>query len=147
MLAPWYPVATNASIAPASTGSIGRGANSRQFPVGSSTEDDVGFRSCVEVVGSSMSDAAGTPSATAIWRSRWTEIPVLPFSMALIVAGLTLTRSASLRIETLRATRSRRTASPAFGVAPTGSIVSFMVFRISEHHEGVHDLQRSAPRR
>ena len=66
-------------------------------------EGGVALCGCVEVVGSCIKDAAGTPSATAIWCSRWTEIPVLPFSMALIVAGLTLARSDSLRIETLRA--------------------------------------------
>src|SRR5450759_662826 len=119
----------------------------RQLSVGSTAAEGVALRRCVEVVGSSMNDAAGTPSATAIWCSRWTEIPVLPFSMALIVAGLTPTRSASLRTETSRATRRRRTASPAFGAAPTGSIITLMVFRISEHHEQVHDLQRSATKR
>src|ERR1019366_9553941 len=138
MLAPWYPVATNAWIAPASTGSIGRGPNSRQLPARRTDKDGARLRGGGEVFRSSINDAAGTPSATAICCSRWTEIPVFPFSMALIVAGLTPTRSASLRTETSRVTRSRRTASPAFGVAPAGSIITLMEFRISEHQEQVH---------
>src|SRR5271157_976609 len=123
-------------MAPASTGSIGRGANSRQFPVASWTEDGLALRGCVGAAGSSTSDAAGTASAVAIWCSRWTEIPVLPFSMALIVAGLTPTRAASPRTETPRAARSWRTASPVFGMAATGADTSFTVFRIPEHREG-----------
>src|SRR5271166_128826 len=123
-------------MAPASTGSIGRGANSRQFPVASWTEDGLALRGCVGAAGASTRDAAGTASAVAIWCSRWTEIPVLPFSIALIVPGLTPTRAASPRTEIPRAARSWRTASPAFGVAATDADSPFMVFRIPEHHEG-----------
>jgi hypothetical protein len=137
-------VSTNALIAPASTGPIGRGAESRQFPVASSTEDGPAFRGCVGAAGSSTSAAAGTASAVAIWCSCWTEIPVSPFSMALIVAGLTPTRAASPLTETPRAARRWPTPSPVFGVAATGTDTFFMVFRIPKRHKGACELRISA---